>query len=65
MKQTPLDLTGSLRAKSSSLFAVSAANGDIDSRVSNAYGIYSTTLASWSAGPFGSTGSRSPLSSPT
>jgi glycogen debranching enzyme len=40
MKHTPLDLTGSLRAKSSSLFAVSGANGDIDTRVSNAYGIY-------------------------
>ena len=40
MKHTPLDLTGSLRAKSSSLFAVSAANGDIDNRVSNAHGIY-------------------------
>jgi glycogen debranching enzyme len=38
--KTPLDLTGSLRAKSSSLFAVSAANGDIDKRVSNAHGIY-------------------------
>lgn len=40
MKQTPLDLTGSLRAKSGSLFAVSAPNGDIDNRVNNAYGIY-------------------------
>ena len=40
LKHTPLDLTGSLRAKSSSLFAVSAPNGDIDKRVSNAHGIY-------------------------
>ena len=40
MKHTPLDLTGSLRAKSSSLFAVSSPNGDIDNRVNNAYGIY-------------------------
>ena len=40
MKQTPLDLTSSLRAKAGSVFAVSAGNGDIDSRVNNAYGIY-------------------------
>jgi glycogen debranching enzyme len=40
LKHTTLDLTGSLRAKSSSLFAVSAPNGDIDKRLSNAHGIY-------------------------
>lgn len=40
MTQTPLDLSGSLRAKAGSVFTVSGGNGDIDSRINNAHGIY-------------------------